>query len=184
MRRPLLGLLLLAGLSSAAAAQQSPTVVIIVRHAEKATEPANDPPLTPVGFDRAAALVSALRDARVDVVMHTPTTRTRETALPVATKFGLTPEVLPLGPATTHAAAVADAVRKHPGKTILVVGHSNTVMPSIAALGGPKRPNLCDHNYDGLYTLIIAGNDVRLVEGRFGPPNPPTDPGCQQMTGR
>jgi broad specificity phosphatase PhoE len=163
------------------AAQQAPTVVIIVRHADKAAEPANDPPLTETGKERASALAALLKDAKVAAVMHTPTTRTRETARPTAEQFGLTMEVLPLGPAAIHAAAVAEAVRRHAGKTVVVVGHSNTVMPYIAALGGPTRPNLCDHQYDGIYTLIISGRDVRLVEGRYGPPNPPQTAPCAGM---
>ena len=160
---------------------QAPTVVIIVRHAEKATAPANDPPLTKAGVARAQALAELLKDAKVAVVMHTPTTRTRETARPVAERFGLTPEVLPLGPAPVHAAAVAEAVRTHPGKTIVVVGHSNTILPYIVALGGPDRGTLCDHNYDGLYTLVISETEVRLVVGRYGPPNPPQTATCAGM---
>ena len=156
----------------------APTVVIIVRHAEKAASPANDPPLTETGVARAQALVELLRDAKVGVVMHTPTTRTRETARPVAERFGLTAEVLPWGPLPVHAAAVAEAVRRHPGKTIVVVGHSNTILAYVAALGGPQNRELCDHNYDGLYTLVISENEVRLVEGRYGPPNPPQTAPC------
>jgi broad specificity phosphatase PhoE len=159
----------------------SPTVVVIVRHAEKAAEPRNDPPLTPVGVQRAQALAAMLRDADVAVVMHTPTTRTRETARPVAERFGLTPQVLPLGPMPVHAAAVAEAVRRHPGRTIVVVGHSNTIMPYVEALGGPKRSELCDHQYDGLYTVILDGAGARLVEGRYGPPNPPATQECGAM---
>jgi broad specificity phosphatase PhoE len=162
-----------------------PTVVIIVRHAEKAAEPANDPPLTPVGVERAQALAALLAEAKVGVVMHTPTTRTRETARPVAERFGLTPVVLPLGgPAEVHASAVAEAVRLYPGRTIVVVGHSNTIMRYIAALGGPARADLCDHQYDGFYTLILDGTSVRLVESRFGPPNPPQVQPCASMAPR
>lgn len=181
----LLSALLLATMSSSAAAQDpGPTVVIIVRHAEKAATPANDPPLTETGSERAQALAVALADAKVDVVMHTPTRRTRDTAMPVAERFGLTPQVLPLGPMAQHATAVADAVRAHAGKTVVVVGHSNTIMAYVAALGGPKRGELCDHEYDGIYTLVIDGSSVRLIEGRYGPPNPaPTAP-CQRMMSR
>ena len=165
----------------APAAQSAPTVVIIVRHADKAAEPAGDPPLTETGKERARALAELLKDAKVAAVMHTPTTRTRETARPTAEQFGLTMEVLPQGPAAIHSAAVAEAVRRHAGKTVVVVGHSNTVMPYIAALGGPTRPNLCDHQYDGIYTLVISGSDVRLVEARYGPPNPPQTAPCAGM---
>ncbi len=181
MRRFALAFLLLCFASTAIIAQSAPTVVVIVRHAEKMAEPANDPPLTETGKKRAQALIGLLKDANVAAVLHTPTTRTRETARPVAEQFGLTPEVLPLGPAAVHAAVVAEAVRKHAGKTVVVVGHSNTVMSYIAALGGPRRANLCDHNYDGLYTLIIDGSSVRLVEGRYGPANPPSADGCGAM---
>jgi broad specificity phosphatase PhoE len=154
------------------------TVVIIVRHAERGTEPAEDPRLTPAGEARAAALVEALRDAKVDVVIHTPRVRTRDTALPVARHFGLVPEVVPLSAGAAHIEAMAAAVRRHPGKTVLVVGHSNTIMPYIAALGGPRRADLCDHQYDGLYTLVLIRGEAHLVEGRYGGPNPPAAPGC------
>ena len=70
--------------SSAAA----PTVVILVRHAEKAAEPVNDPPLTARGTERAAALSMVLRETKVTAVYHTPTTRTRDSARPVAVRFG------------------------------------------------------------------------------------------------
>lgn len=165
-----------------AADPHAPTIVIIVRHAEKAATPAGDPPLTEMGAARAQALSELLRDAKVDVVMHTPTTRTRDTARPVAQRFGITPEVLPVGgPAPVHAAAVAEAVRKHAGRTIVVVGHSNTILAYIAALGGPNKGELCDHNYDGLYTLVISENRVQLVEGRYGPANPPQTAPCAGM---
>ncbi|MDH5233779.1 MAG: histidine phosphatase family protein [Gemmatimonadota bacterium] len=183
--RSLLPLVALFTLATCAVAQERAvptTVVVIVRHAEKAAEPAADPPLTAVGVERARALAALLADAKVSVVMHTPTTRTRETARPVAEQFGLSPIVLPLGPSEIHPAAVAEAIRQYPGRTIVVVGHSNTIMRYIEALGGPLRPNLCDHQYDGLYTLILDGTSVRLVEARYGPPNPPRTAPCATMT--
>ena len=165
-------------------AQSAPTVVIIVRHADKAAAPAGDPPLTEVGVERARALAELLRDANVGAVLHTPTTRTRETARPTAERFGLTPEIIPTGPMPVVSAAVVNMVRRHAGQTILIVGHSNTVMPWIAALGGPQRENLCDHQYDGIYTLIVDGSSVRLVGARYGPPNPAQTAPCATMPAR
>ncbi len=167
--------------SASLAAQSAPTVVIMVRHADKAAAPVNDPPLTPIGIERAQALAEFLKEAKVGAVMHTPTTRTRETARLSAERFGLTPEIIPTGSAAVVSAAIVELVRRHAGQTILIVGHSNTVMPWIAALGGPQRENLCDHQYDGLYTLVLDGTSARLVEARYGPPNPaPTAP-CATM---
>lgn len=176
--------LVLAPLPTLAAQSAQPTVVVIVRHADKAAQPANDPPLTAVGTERAAALAEFLKDANVGAVMHTATTRTRETARPTFERFGLTPEIIPSGPAPVVAAAIREMVAKHPGQTILIVGHSNTVMPWIAALGGPERPNLCDHQYDGLYTVVLGGGPARLIEGRYGPPNPAQTAPCATMPAR
>ena len=84
-------------------------------------------------------------------------------------------------PGATHIEAMAAAVRKHHGKTILVVGHSNTIMQYIAALGGPRRADLCDHQYNGIYTLVMIHGEVHLVQGEYGGPNPPAAPGCPAM---
>ena len=157
------------------AAQASPTVVIVVRHAEKAVAPANDPPLTEAGVARARALVDVLAAADVQAVISTPLVRTRETARPTAEAHGLTVETVALGPTVAeHAKAVADAVRKHAGHTVLVVGHSNTVTSIIAALGGPRLPDLCDAQYSMLYTVVLDGARARLVQGAYGAPS--TDP--------
>src|SRR3954471_23357965 len=102
------------------------TTVILVRHAEKAVEPAADPGLTPEGEARARALLEVARDAGVTDVITTQFARTRATAQPVATALGITPEVVDARGAT-HAQDVANAVRRHVGMTVLVVGHSNTV---------------------------------------------------------
>ena len=173
------------GVSDAAAQMTSsaPTIVILVRHAEKGTDPANDPPLTTRGTERAAALSEALREAKVAGVYHTPTIRTRETARPVAARFGLTPQLIPLLPRTAQSDAIRAIVRRHPGQTIVLVGHSNTIMPWLAALGGPVRADLCDHEYDGLYTAILDGATTRVIDGRYGPPNPTAPTGTTMHCG-
>jgi broad specificity phosphatase PhoE len=179
MKRRLLFLLaLVAGFSVHALAQGAPTVVIVVRHAEKGTMPANDPPLTEPGMARARALAAALADADVQAVISTPLTRTRETARPTAEAHGVTIEYVATGPAAEHAKAVAEMVRKHGGKTVLVVGHSNTVAPIIAALGGPKMPDLCDSQYASLFMLVINGSTTKLVRGTFGEPSPDLTGAC------
>lgn len=54
-------------------------------------------------------------------------------------------------------------------------------MRYIAALGGPTRPDLCDHQYDGFYTVILDGAAARLVESRYGPANPAQTAPCATM---
>ena len=171
-RRILIALLCVFAFSQHAAAQTRATVVILVRHAEKAALPADDPPLSAAGNARALALAEALKSANVTAAIVTPLTRTQETARPLATLRNINLEVVPLGQANIHAKAVADAVRAHAGQTVLVVGHSNTIGAIIFALGGPPMADICDSQYSNLYTLILDGSSVRLLHSTFGAPSP------------
>ena len=52
--------------------------------------------------------------------------------------------------------AVAEAVRgRYAGRTVLVVGHSNTVSAIIAALGGPAVLPPCDNEFANLWMLVL-----------------------------
>jgi len=154
--------------------------VVLVRHAEKAPAPKDDPPLSAAGQARARALAEALRDAGVTAVVTTQLARTRQTAAPLATALGLTPEVVRAGGATgEHASAVAAAVRRQPaGSVVLVVGHSNTVPAIIGALGGPRLPQICDAEYANLYVMALdARGGARLVRSKYGAADP-ASPEC------
>jgi broad specificity phosphatase PhoE len=156
------------------------TIVVLVRHGEKATQPANDPPLTAEGEARARALVDVLANAGISAIISTPYARTRGTVQPLATKLGLTIETVPIGQGVAaHAQAVAAAVKKHAGKSVLVAGHSNTIMVIAAALGAPTLPELCDGDYDQILTLEVSPAGTRLVRARFGAPA--SDPKCGRM---
>ena len=162
-----------------ATAPEAATVVIVVRHAEKALLPANDPPLTEAGVVRAKALAAALAEDNVQVVISTPLVRALETARPTAEARGLAIETVLLSPAVVdHAKAVADAVRRHAGKTVLVVGHSNTVAAIIRELGGPKMPDLCDSQYSNLFILVLDGVGTRFIRGTYGAATVDPGPGC------
>lgn len=162
--------LLGAGLSSVAAQTPAPaaTTVILVRHAEKASSPAADPPLTSAGEARARALLAKVRDAGVSAIITTQFVRTKATAAPVAAALGITPEVVPAIGAT-HVQDVAAAIRRHAGQTVLVVGHSNTIPAIIAALGAPQPPPICDEEYDNLYIVTIAPDGrAKLTKAKYG----------------
>ena len=161
-----------AGTAGTLAARPAPviTTVYLVRHAEKAARPADDPPLTPAGEARARALVVALRDAGVQAIVTTQLLRTRETARPLAELLGVAPDVVAVGgSAREHAKAVAQAVREQAGKVVLVVGHSNTVSLIIEQLGGPRLPDICDNAYANLFVVhLVSGEPTRLTRADFG----------------
>src|SRR5438045_4134548 len=95
LRGALLGAALLVGARALQGQSDKPTVVILARHAEKGTEPANDPPLTAAGEARARALWEAVKDAGVDAIIATQFARTKQTAAPAAMATGLSVEVVP-----------------------------------------------------------------------------------------
>lgn len=164
------------------AAAQEPTVVVLVRHAEKAASGGQDPELSEAGTARAGALAAALADAGVDAVVTTQLRRTQLTAQPLMRELGLAHEVVATGGAD-HPGAVADAVRRHAGQTVLVVGHSNTVPAIVTALGAPPMGELCDHEYSMLFVVVLRpGEAPTLVRSRYGAPDPaPTAPCARSM---
>ncbi len=189
MRRTLLAFLALAGVLSTAGAQAAPAgekLVFVVRHAEKASATDPDPSLSDAGKERAVALAAALRDARVSDILVTARKRTGETAAPLASALELTMHVVPFGASTPeHVAGVAAAVRAAKGAAVLVVGHSNTVPAIIAALGGPRMPDLCDAAYANLYMVRLPATGApTLVRALFGAADHAEAASCPGMTVR
>ena len=173
--RTLRHLLALATLTACAHAPRTPaiapslagtTTVVVVRHAEKATAPAADPPLTAEGTARAQALVEAVRGMPVTAIVSTDFARTRSTAAPLATRLGLTPELVDAR-RPDHARLVAEGIlARHRGETVVVVGHSNTVPDIVAALGATRPPPICDAEYDNLYVVRVPTTGSPTVERR------------------
>jgi phosphohistidine phosphatase SixA len=169
-------------------------VLVLVRHADKAAQPADDPPLTAAGVKRAQDLAAALRTAGVTAIITTQLRRTRETAQPLATALGIVPEVVNVGeralvpnPASDtqfppevvkeraeYIKALEPAVRRHSG-VVLVVGHDWSVPGLIASLGGPQLSNICSSVYDNLFVLTSANGKVNLIHARYGAPTPDTN---------
>lgn len=152
-----------------------PDLVVLVRHAERATEPAGDPALTPAGEQRAQALAQALAGLRVNAILTTQFRRTRDTAAPLAQALGVQPQVVDAKAGHVH--AVTDAVRAQSG-VVLVVGHSNTVTAVLAALGGPKLAELCETSFHHAFVLQPAAEPPRWAQFSYGAPSATPAPGC------
>ena len=157
---------------------QATTTIIFVRHAEKADTPAEDPGLSPAGQQRAAELARQLVDADViqgiDAIYSTPFRRTKETAEAVADALDL--------PVNTYDVADTEPVlesilKKHKGKIILVVAHSNTLPVLIANLGASKRvPPIAEDEYDNIYVISIPWfGKTKTIRLRYGEPYVPAD---------
>jgi len=138
-------------------AQEPATLVYLVRHAEKEAQPANDPPLTPEGRDRAEFLAQLLKDSGLTHIYSSRFERTRQTAQPVADITGLEIQYYN----HLNLAGLASVLKETPGRH-LVVGHSNTTPAVVEFLGGdPGEPIDEATEYDRLYLLILhADGDV------------------------
>ncbi len=190
-RRAALAALLFAPVCLLAAARAAdaqpaapPALVLVVRHAEKVDNSA-DPALSEAGMARARALAAALADAGVQHVIVTPRQRTLLTAQPLMTTLGLEAEVVGFGAnMNAHIADLAAAVRRQPGKVVLVVGHSNTVPALVHALGGPKQPDLCETRYASLFAVVPGAPDTpaRVVVASVGEADPPGAEVCAGMS--
>lgn len=149
---------LMLALATAVPAAAAPAqTVYVVRHAERA-DASRDSDLSPAGFARAAALDSALSGAGLVKVVVTEFQRTQKTGQPLADRLGLPLQVVAAqgGDVAAHARAVAEAVqagRIGADGAALVVGHSNTVTAIVAALGGPRLPDLCDDEFATIFVV-------------------------------
>ena len=150
------------------------TTIYVVRHAEKDLTPnLPDPLLTPAGQQRALALRDSLRRRRpLDAIFSTATTRTRATAEPLAQALGLT--IQPYD-ARQLPALVARIRRDYAGQKVLVVGHSNTILETVQALGAARPvPTIGDDEYDYLLEVKVPKDSTRVptaVARRYGQPS-------------
>ena len=153
--------------SGGGAPKDACTVVVAVRHAEKGS--GDDPDLTEAGRARAKALADTLAHAHVQAILVSPTKRTQETAAPTAAHAGVEPKAVSLeGGADAHVAALVKAVKAEAGKTVLVVGHSNTIPPLLRALGMTAN-DMGDKEYGELFVATLCpGEDPRLIKASFG----------------
>ncbi|MCZ6763101.1 MAG: phosphoglycerate mutase family protein [Gammaproteobacteria bacterium] len=133
------------------------TAVFIVRHAEKALMPVDDPGLSDLGRERAEELARVMAMSNVnngpDHIFVSQFRRSLGTVEPLIRDTGL-----PVSEyrAEDSAALVDELLDKYRGQTVLVVAHSNTVAEIIELLGGkvPARA-MTEQDYDDLYVVGI-----------------------------
>lgn len=153
---------------------QATTTMIFVRHAEKALIPVDNPGLSAEGQLRAQELARQLVDADVvagiDAIYSTDTRRTVETAQPTADALGL--DIMRYENQEDDEPVVDEMVRRHKGKIMLVVGHSDTVPTMIAALGASKKvPPIAEFEYDNIYLISIPWfGKTKTIRLRYGEP--------------
>lgn len=150
------------------------TTIVVVRHAEKSTDDPKDPSISDAGKERALALSAVLKDAGVAAIYVTQYKRTRQTAEPLAAKLGLSIIERPVEDTPSYAADLArEVLAASAGKSVLIVGHSNTVPQIVHAFSGTTISPILDGEYDHLFIIVISSSSPpRLYNLRFGRATP------------
>jgi broad specificity phosphatase PhoE len=154
---------------------KSETTVYVIRHAEKMSEQERDPDLSQRGRARAESLAVQLRDSGVNMILTSNLKRTIQTAAPLARLRHITPKIIPIESSVdAQVQNTANEVLNHPGATILVVGHNNTVGKIVQKIGGGNIGDLCADEYSNLIILSLSkGRVAKILFETYGEPDPP-----------
>ena len=153
------------------------TTVYLVRHAERAAAPAQDPPLAEAGNVRSQELARMLVKTGIKAIYTSQYLRTKQTAEPLAKQLGISSDVVevrmsPSNPREISKQSYEDVAKKvyaHEGEAALIVGHSNTIPEMIKALGGDVAPIIDEKEYDDLFIVTIyAKGKAKVAQLKYG----------------
>jgi broad specificity phosphatase PhoE len=152
--------------------------VFLVRHAERADEPRQDPPLTEKGVARSEALARLLSTADIKAIYTSQFARTKLTAEPLAKQLGITATAISLKTSPSNPRAIAEESAKEivdkimlsqQGGSVLVVGHSNSIPDVIKMLGGNDVPTIDEKKFDDLFFVTVYANGrAKVVHLKYG----------------
>jgi broad specificity phosphatase PhoE len=140
---------------------QEVTTYYFIRHAEKLRVDKTDrnPNLNLKGFKRAEAWKEVFSNISFDAIYSTDYTRTKLTAKPTADSKNL--PILMYNPRDMYSKAFQNQTK---GKTILVVGHSNTTnVFANKVIGFDKYQEIKDDNNSNLYIVTIMNGNLSSI---------------------
>lgn len=135
---------------------KTPTTYYLIRHAEKDRSNANekDPFLTQMGTERAENWATVFKDIPFDMVYSTNYNRTKATAQPTATSKDI--ELSIYDDKQMYNESFQNETK---GKTVLVVGHSNTTPAFVnAILREKKYEDIPDNENGTLFIVTVLPN--------------------------
>ena len=149
-------------INAEASIQEKMTTFYFIRHAEKdERDPGNkDPKLSPAGQERAQKWAEVLKEVEFDMIFSTNYERTRSTASVIAA--AQEKEVEFYDPRKLFD---PEFQQKTNGKTVLVVGHSNTNPAFVnAVLSSEKYQALDETEYGSLFIVTVAPNGEKTSQ--------------------
>lgn len=131
----------------------APTTYILVRHAEKKSND-RDADLNSKGFTRARSLANMLRDVDIDAIYSSDYKRTLQTVSFVSDNERSSVKIY--DPKNLKA-LIAEVEDRYAGKTVLIVGHSNTTPQLANLLVGTKYNSFDEWDYDNFFVIESYG---------------------------
>lgn len=144
------------------ATEQDMTTYFFIRHAEKEeSDPAvKDPVLTKAGLERTSRWEKILKEVTLDLVYSTDYRRTLQTATPIARAHDTT--VLIYDASRVNDESFREQTR---GKTVLVVGHSNTNPKFVnSILGEDKYQDIDETESGSLFIVTVSPSGERSCQ--------------------
>lgn len=143
---------------------QNTNEIYIVRHAEKSTEAVNNPPLTNEGKQRAESLKELLKDKNIQAIFSTPTARTMETAKPLSSLVNAPIQFYNNDTMAVFLQKIIDLK-----KNVLIVAHSNTILPMLDRLQlSHNIASIPDNVYNNIFIIKTKGSkDITLTETTY-----------------
>lgn len=140
-------------------------MAFIIRHADVVSG-MDDPPLSTTGRERAKGWAEMLRDAGIDVVVHTDAARSRETGRLVADALAADRREVPIA----DMAALLDLLTfDHAEDRVLVVAHSETIPGLLERLGIAPPEEVAKDDYANLFVVTFTDGEA-LAHARLRMP--------------
>ncbi|WP_157813293.1 phosphoglycerate mutase family protein [Flavobacterium sp. 5] len=149
------------------AVKSKTTTFILIRHAEKESN-GDNPNLSGDGISRAEELRHVLNTVPISAIYSTPYNRTRQTVQSLAFERGI--------PITEYAAKnpakqlIDEVLASYIGKTVVIVGHSNTVPEIIKTLtNGFNKITISESQYDNMFIITCQDKlDPIFMQLKYG----------------
>ena len=134
--------------------------IYLVRHAEKGTEPANNPHLTEAGIKRSETLKDILKYKSIGNIYSTNTNRTLQTATPLSKLLHV--DVKFYGMDTLDRFLQQMVSLK---SNTLIIGHSNTLLPMLDKMNLQHTlKSIGDFDYSNLFIITLKNGKALKVE--------------------
>ncbi|AXG71007.1 histidine phosphatase superfamily (branch 1) [Kordia sp. SMS9] len=138
------------------AKETTTSVYYLIRHAEKdrSDKSNKDPELTKQGHNRATYWADVFKEVPFDAIYSTDYNRTKQTAKPTADSKEL--EIKSYHPSKIK---IDKFLKETAGKTVLIVGHSNTTPAFVNRLIRKETyESIKDDNNGNLYIVTLSGD--------------------------